>query len=154
MDRMKAWTKEQYPDRDRLKEVKLAEEERLKHHEEIAAQAMKKEHDEKTMSWEEKKRAEDIRDMSSFQYSEMGPPWITDLNNEQMGNITAWVRTLPATSRALGYALQDETIFNMKEMEHRRGGENGTAAVLRRADWWFPWKQGTEEDAGIQAELE
>eukprot|EP00972_Heterocapsa_arctica_P005131 762325-Heterocapsa_arctica.AAC.1 len=66
-----------------------------------------------------------------------------------MGNITAWVRTLPATSKAPGYAVQDETIFTREEMEHT-GGENGTAAVLRRADWWIPGKQDREETAEIQ----
>eukprot|EP00972_Heterocapsa_arctica_P043515 6425031-Heterocapsa_arctica.AAC.1 len=66
MDRMKSWTKEQYPDRDWLREAKLAEEERVKHHEEIAAQAMKKEQDKQNMSWEERSRAEDIRNMSSY----------------------------------------------------------------------------------------
>eukprot|EP00972_Heterocapsa_arctica_P095036 14017252-Heterocapsa_arctica.AAC.1 len=49
MDKMKSWTKEQYPDRDRLREEKLAEEERSKQHEEIAAQARIKEQDEQSM---------------------------------------------------------------------------------------------------------
>eukprot|EP00972_Heterocapsa_arctica_P020841 3071356-Heterocapsa_arctica.AAC.1 len=118
MDKMKAWTKKQYPDRDRLKEERLAEDERSKHNEEIAAQARKKEQDEQNMSWEEKRRAEDIRDMNSHQLSETGSPWNTDLTYEQMGDITAWVRTMPVASTALGYTVRDETIFTKEEMEH------------------------------------
>eukprot|EP00972_Heterocapsa_arctica_P017785 2627196-Heterocapsa_arctica.AAC.1 len=56
--------------------------------------------------------------MSNFRLSEKEAPWITDLTNDQMGNITTWVREVTSTSTALGYTVQDETIFTMNEMEH------------------------------------
>eukprot|EP00972_Heterocapsa_arctica_P005744 849773-Heterocapsa_arctica.AAC.1 len=78
------------PDRDRQRDAKLAEDERVRQNEEIAAQAAKKQQEEQHMTQGERRKALDIRDMSEYRLSETEAPWITDLTNEQMGNIAAW----------------------------------------------------------------
>eukprot|EP00972_Heterocapsa_arctica_P042636 6284998-Heterocapsa_arctica.AAC.1 len=56
--------------------------------------------------------------MNECRLSEQAPPWITDLTNDQMGSITAWVRTLMLNNPIFGYPVEDYTILTMDEMEH------------------------------------
>eukprot|EP00972_Heterocapsa_arctica_P027595 4057101-Heterocapsa_arctica.AAC.1 len=84
----------------------------------MAAQALQKQQDEQIKSWGDKMMAEDIQDISSHRLSESGAPWITDLTNKQLGDITAWIRMMPVTSTELGYAVKDETVLYKEETEH------------------------------------
>eukprot|EP00972_Heterocapsa_arctica_P037187 5476681-Heterocapsa_arctica.AAC.1 len=67
---------------------------------------------------EEQMKALDTQEMNECRFSEKAPPWNTDLTNDQMGNITTWVRTLMPTNPIFGYPVEDDTILMMAETEH------------------------------------
>eukprot|EP00972_Heterocapsa_arctica_P051618 7594837-Heterocapsa_arctica.AAC.1 len=61
----------------------------------MAAQTEEKQQDEHVMSLDEKMMADDIQDICSHRFSESEAPWITNLTDKQLGELTAWIRMRP-----------------------------------------------------------
>eukprot|EP00972_Heterocapsa_arctica_P049844 7332214-Heterocapsa_arctica.AAC.1 len=58
---------------------------------------------------------EDIRNISRFRLSESGGAWTTDMSDEQLGQLTTWMRKRPVTPVGQRYPLEDDNIFDAGE---------------------------------------
>eukprot|EP00972_Heterocapsa_arctica_P027603 4058651-Heterocapsa_arctica.AAC.1 len=61
MNNVKAWTRINYPDRDRFKRERTAQQEQRMQDEDVAAQAVQKQQDEHVVGLEDEMKADDIQ---------------------------------------------------------------------------------------------
>eukprot|EP00972_Heterocapsa_arctica_P017976 2657389-Heterocapsa_arctica.AAC.1 len=71
-----------------------------------------------------------------------------------MGNIAAWVRTLPTTSPILGYTVQNDAIFTMDEMEHNLAEKKAQLQCYDALIGGYHGTKGEKRERGYRFELE
>eukprot|EP00972_Heterocapsa_arctica_P000983 137286-Heterocapsa_arctica.AAC.1 len=94
---MKEWTSCNYPDRDRINKEREQAEQKTQD-EAMAEQTAQEQADKRTESLEDKMTMEDIQDICSYKLSESYAAWHTNMSNEQLGELTLWMRKRPITA--------------------------------------------------------
>eukprot|EP00972_Heterocapsa_arctica_P080017 11791264-Heterocapsa_arctica.AAC.1 len=113
MKKVKDWTGTNYPDRDRIN--REAQEEKKALDEDMTAREAERQADDKTEGLDKEMMAEDIQNICSHKLSESGGVWRTRMNNEQLGELTQWMRSRGKTGVDKKYPLESDNIFYIKE---------------------------------------
>eukprot|EP00972_Heterocapsa_arctica_P066747 9849509-Heterocapsa_arctica.AAC.1 len=96
--------------------------------------------------------ADDMQDICSNHLSESKGPWITNLTDKQLGELTAWIRMRPIMILDKRYAVEDDGILCRKEREHSEEEKDAQTKALRRTYGWIPWKQDRKVHPGVQVQ--
>eukprot|EP00972_Heterocapsa_arctica_P115096 16446003-Heterocapsa_arctica.AAC.1 len=74
--------------------------------------------DDKIEGLEREMTTEDIQDICNYKLSESEGAWLTYMTNEQLGELTSWMRKRTSTVVDKRYPLESDDIFHLGEQEH------------------------------------
>eukprot|EP00972_Heterocapsa_arctica_P040868 6023125-Heterocapsa_arctica.AAC.1 len=106
-----------YPDRDRINRERAQEEQKALD-ETMTARVAEAQADDKTEGLEREMTTEDIQDICNYKLSESEGAWLTYMTNEQLGELTLWMRKRTRTVVDKRYLLESDDIFHIGEQDH------------------------------------
>eukprot|EP00972_Heterocapsa_arctica_P089024 13129094-Heterocapsa_arctica.AAC.1 len=95
MTKVVNWTGVNYPDRDRIN--REAQEEHKALGEDMTGKAAERQKDDRADGQVQEMMGEDIRNIRSFRLTESTEVWRTGMTNEELGELTQWMRKRTTT---------------------------------------------------------